>query len=115
MIQHILDWARGIMDTARLTYGVNPIVFLILLTGCSPFFYFSIYRLVRSIAKKNGREIGIWSAVFLVSTATPYLYVMIFGKNLPIWVYGILALLIGQGVISLIKKLRGGGQKTDDR
>jgi len=37
----------------------------------------------------------------------PFLYVLLFGRNLPWWVYGILALLIGQGVFSLVWKLRG--------
>jgi hypothetical protein len=33
--------------------------------------------------------------------------VLFFGRNLPWWVYGIIALLIGQGVFSLATKLRG--------
>jgi hypothetical protein len=113
-MRHILDWARGIMDAARDTYGVNPAVFLILIVACSPFFYFSIYRLARSVIRKSPQGTGLWAAVFLVSTSTPYLYVMIFGRNLPLWVYGVLALLIAQGVCSLVKRIRrsaSGGQE----
>jgi hypothetical protein len=31
----------------------------------------------------------------------------LFGRNLPWWVYGIIAVLVGQGVYSLVMKLRG--------
>ena len=107
-MRHILDWARGIMDAARNTYGVNPAVFLILIVACSPFFYVSIYRLARSVIRKPSQGTGLWATVFLVSTSTPYLYVMIFGRNLPVWVYGVLALLVAQGVYSLVRRIRRG-------
>jgi len=45
--------------------------------------------------------------VFLAATATPYLYVLLFGRNLPWYVYLILAALLAQGVYSLVKKIRG--------
>jgi hypothetical protein len=47
--------------------------------------------------------------VFLGSTAAPFLYVLVFGRNLPWWVYGVIAILLGQGVYSLIRRLRKKG------
>ncbi len=114
----LMDRATGLMDQARDTYGVNPVAFLAIFLGSGPVFYYSLFRLLRSLARKTGRETGLWSAVFLAATAAPYLYVLLFGRNLPVWVYGILALLIGQGVWSLVRRLRRserGGPDQGDR
>jgi hypothetical protein len=102
------------MDTARQTYGVNPVIFLALIVGCSPFFYFSIYRLLKAVVRKSCGRMGLWGSVFLVSTATPYVYVMIFGRNLPVWVYGVLVLLVARGVVSLIRKIRTAKRRNAD-
>ncbi len=102
----VVAWVGRQMDAARADYGVNPVVFLCLLFGASPVFYFSIYRMVRAIARKRMSEVTLWSTIFLLSTAAPYLYVLIAGRNLPWWVYIIIALLVGQGVWSLVRRLR---------
>jgi hypothetical protein len=102
----VLAWVRGIMQAARTNYGVEPVVFLVIYLVSVPFFYYSIFRMVRALARKLRREVMIWSAVFLGSTAAPFLYVLFFGRNLPWWVYGVIALLIGQGVYSLVRRLR---------
>ncbi len=94
------------MDSVRAQYGVNPIVFLILMVLCAPFFYFSIYRLIRAGVKKDAKALTLWSTVFLAATIIPYLYVLFFGYNLPWYVYLILAVLIGHSGWSLVKKLK---------
>ena len=102
----ILNWIREQMATARQQYGVNPVIFLGLMAACAPAFYYSIYRLIRAVAKKEKGRIALWSSVFLASTAIPYLYVLLFGRNLPWYIYLILAALVGQGVYQLVKKIR---------
>jgi fatty acid desaturase len=102
----VLGWVRGIMESARASYDVDPIVFIVIYFCSVPFFYYSIYRMTRALAKKRGNEIMAWSMVFLAATAAPFIYVLLFGRNLPWWVYGVIALLIGQGVFSLVKRLR---------
>ena len=101
----VLGWIRGTMQAARANYGVDPVAFLVIYLVSVPFFYYSIFRMVRALARKLRQEVMIWSAVFLASTAAPFLYVLFFGRNLPWWVYGVIALLIGQGVYSLIRRL----------
>jgi hypothetical protein len=103
----ILGFVRGIMETARTRYGVNPVIFLVIYLGSVPFFYYSIYRMVRALARRRQAEIITWSMVFLGATVAPFLYVLVFGRNLPWWVYVLVALLIGQGVYSLVRRLRG--------
>jgi hypothetical protein len=107
LIEFIVTKLDEIMRQAIDQYGVNPVIFLVIFLGCAPFFYYSLFRMMRAIAKKRGKEVLVWSTVFLCATAAPFIYVLFFGRNLPWWVYGIIALLIGQGIFSLIRKLRG--------
>lgn len=106
IIAFVTEKVQGWMRVARESYSVDPIVFVVLLVACAPFFYFSIYKLVRGIAKKESRSITLWSSVFLGSTVLPYLYVLIFGRNMPWWIYILIGLLVAQGVYTLVKKLR---------
>jgi ABC-type Co2+ transport system permease subunit len=106
LIEFILSQFHEIMKQARDQYGVNPAIFLVIYLISVPFFYYSLFRVVRALAKKRGKEILVWSTVFLCATVAPFMYVLFFGRNLPWWVYGIIALLIGYGIFSLIRKLR---------
>jgi ABC-type Co2+ transport system permease subunit len=106
MIQFVIVKIEALMQAARDNYGVNPVVFLVIYLVSAPFFYYSLFRLIRALAKRLGRQVMLWSAVFLCANVAPFLYVLLFGRNLPWWVYGIIALLIGQGVFSLVWKLR---------
>lgn len=106
MINFIISQIEEIMRTASDTYGVNPIIFLVIYLICVPIFYYSIVRTLRAFARKLTTEAMIWSAVFLLATVAPFIYVILFGRNIPWWVYVIIAILIGQGIISLIIRLR---------
>ena len=106
MRDHLLDFITQKADFIRAEHAVNPYVFLLLLVICAPFFYFSAYRLFRALAARKPDPIIRWSSVFLAATAVPYLYVLVFGRNLPWWVYLVIVLLLGQGVFSLVRKLR---------
>jgi hypothetical protein len=94
---------QELMRTARANYGVDPLAFLMIYLASVPFFYYSIFRMVRALARKLKNEIMLWSTIFLASTVAPFLYVLFFGKNLPWWMYGFIAMLIGQGVYSLVR------------
>jgi len=105
LLHTVLAWAGKQMEAARQSYGVDPVVFLALLLGTSPFFYYSIYRMVRAVAKKHLNEVTLWSMIFLFSAAAPYLYVLVAGRNFPWWVYIIIGLLLAQVVWSLVRRL----------
>ena len=107
MAKTIVAWIGDLSTNIREHHGVNPLVFLALSAVCGPLFYYSLYRMARAL--KSGRgTIGRWSLIFLAATATPYLYVLIFGRNLPGWMYGVLATAVGLGAYQLIGKLRCG-------
>jgi fatty acid desaturase len=94
-----------LMRSARTNYGVDPVAFLIIYLGSVPFFYYSIFRMVRAMARRKKNEITFWSTMFLVASVAPFLYVLFFGHNLPWWAYGFIGLLVGQGTYSLMRKL----------
>ncbi|MGA2380453.1 MAG: hypothetical protein ABSG85_14220 [Spirochaetia bacterium] len=102
----VLGSIRELMRAARESYGVDPVAFLVIYLASAPFFYYSVFRMVRALAQRKQQEILLWSMVFLGSTVAPFLYVLVFGRNMPWWVYVVIALLIGQGVYSLIRRLR---------
>ncbi|HUJ74428.1 MAG TPA: hypothetical protein VL359_06195 [bacterium] len=101
----VLGTVRDLMRAARDDYGVDPVAFIVIYLVSVPFFYFSIYRMIRALARRRQQEIIVWSAVFLASTVAPFIYVLFFGRNLPWWVYVVIALLVGQGVYSLVRRL----------
>jgi len=105
MVQFILGKVRDIMEIARTQYGVNPVVFLILYVVPAPFWYYTIFRTIRAVAKKNSRDLMLWGMICLVLTIQPYVYVLIFGRNMPWWIYIIIGLLVAQGIFSLVRKL----------
>ena len=107
MFDAVAGWVTAKAAEIESGYSVNPWIFLGLMTACAPFFYYSIFRLAKGALKKDTRSLATWSTVFLAATALPYLYVLTFGRNLPWWVYAILAVLIAQGVWSLVRRLRG--------
>jgi len=106
MRDQLFDLITQKAELIRAEHAVNPYVFLLLLLICAPFFYFSAYRLLRALAARKSDLIFRWSSVFLAATAVPYLYVLVFGRNMPWWIYLVIVLLLGQGVFSLVRKIR---------
>lgn len=108
-----MAWLLGWLNGIQARHGINPWVFLGLMVGCAPLFYYSIYRLGRAAVKKDAGQLNLWGMVFLAATALPYLYVMAFGRNLPWYIYLVLGALLAQGLWSLLRRRRqaeeGGG------
>ncbi len=108
-------WVESVMKTSREVYNVDPIVFLGIYLASVPLFYYSLVRTIRALAKGLKSEAMRWSTVFLCAIVAPFLYVLLFGRNLPWWVYALIAALVGQGVLSLIRKLRSGSAAGANR
>ncbi len=106
MISYVISQLQRVMQAARQTYGVDPVIFLILYLGCAPFWYYSIFRTLRAAASRSMNEAMLWSAVFLGATIAPFVYVILFGRNIPWWVYLLIAILVAQGIVSLVTKLK---------
>ncbi len=106
MLQYLLSQVQSLMQTARETYGVNPVIFLILYFGSVPLWYYSLFRTIKAAAARSANLAMLWSALFLVATVLPFVYVMLFGHNIPWWVYALIAVLVVQGLFSLVRRLR---------
>lgn len=85
-------------------YGVNPWIFGAIYVGAIPFFLLSIAWLVRRA--RAGRSIvapAMLAGFFFVSA---YLYLAIAGRNIPLWVWLFLALLVVWGAFTTIRDTR---------
>lgn len=96
----IIDWFMNLGKE----YGVNPIIFGTIYVGAIPFFTISIGWLVNNLRKKRSIILPGFSAGFFFISA--YLYLIIAGKNVPVWVYMFIVGLIILGVWSTHKKVK---------
>ncbi len=85
-------------------YGVNPLIFGSIYVGAIPFFTLSIVRLIRNLRRKQSIVLPALSASFFFVSA--YLYLLVVGHNIPLWVYGFIAVMIAYGVYSTVQKIR---------
>ncbi len=100
MWETFTEWFLSLGDQ----YGVNPIIFGSIYVGAIPFFTLSIARLIRNLRRKQSIVLPALSASFFFVSA--YLYLLVAGRNIPLWVYGFIAVMIAYGVYSTIKKIR---------
>ena len=100
MWETFTEWFLSLGDQ----YGVNPIIFGSIYVGAIPFFTLSIARLIRNVRRKESIVLPALSASFFFISA--YLYLLVVGRNIPLWVYGFIAVMIAYGVYSTINKIR---------
>ncbi len=94
------------------TYGVDPLVFGAIYVGAIPFFLASIAWLVRRLRSGGPIVVPILCAGFCFVSA--YLYLAVVGRGVPLWVWALLALLIGFGAISTVRDVRRKAAAKDD-
>ncbi|MWV27845.1 hypothetical protein [Aurantiacibacter rhizosphaerae] len=106
MLETINDWilAQGAQ------YGVNPYVFVTIYVGAIPFFLASIAWLVKRARAGRSTVLPTMLAGFFFVSA--YLYLGIFGLDIPLWVWIFLAVLIAYGAYSTIRDTRRKIAKT---
>jgi hypothetical protein len=85
-------------------YGVNPIIFGAIYVGAIPFFTLSLAWLVRNVKTKKSIVLPVLSTSFFFVSA--YLYLIISGENVPIWVYGLVILMLSYGGWSTYKRVK---------
>ncbi len=85
-------------------YGVNPLIFGAIYVGAIPFFSLSVGWLIRNYRRGKSIVLPALSAIFFFISA--YIYLILAGKNVPWWVYGVVVLLVVIGAYSTIKKVR---------
>ena len=85
-------------------YGVNPDIFGAIYVGAIPFFLASIAWLVKRARAGRSTVVPTMAAGFFFVSA--YLYLAIAGRNIPIWVWIFLAVLVAYGAWSTIRDTR---------
>ena len=90
-------------------YHVNPIIFGGIYLGAIPFFFASMYWIIRNIRLKKSILIPVlFTGFFFVSA---YLYLIIVGKNIPVWVYVFIGVMIIYGTYSTLSKINANLKK----
>ena len=96
-------------------YNVNPIIFGSIYVGAIPFFTASIAWLVRNLRRRRSIMAPVLSASFFFVSA--YLYLVVVGRDIPLWVYFFVGGMVISGVFSTLKKIRGqlkeGGEEKE--
>ena len=98
--QAIQDWFFGL----GAQYGVDPLIFGAIYVGAIPFFTLSLGWLVRNLRRKRSVVLPTLAAGFFFISA--YLYLLVAGENIPVWVYAVVAALVAFGAYSTVRKVR---------
>ena len=100
MLESINEWilAQGAQ------YNVNPYIFVAIYVGAIPFFLASIAWLVKRARAGRSTVLPTMLAGFFFVSA--YLYLAIFGQDIPAWVWIFLAVLIAYGAWSQVRDTR---------
>ncbi len=86
-------------------YSVNPIVFLSIHVLATPPFLFCVAWLIKNIKKGTSILFPISFVLFFFNAAN--IYLVLVGKNIPVWIYtviGLLTLFSGYVTYKKIKK-----------
>lgn len=100
MLESINQWFLSL----GAEYGVNPYIFGAIYVGAIPFFIASIGWLVRRARAHRSTAVPTMCAGFCFVSA--YLYLAVAGRNIPVWVWIFLAVLIVYGAWSSIRDTR---------
>ncbi|GGY38178.1 hypothetical protein [Parvularcula lutaonensis] len=93
-MEGLSEWFFGLSEA----YNVNPWIFGILYVGGIPVFLGILAWLTNRARQK--KSVTLQALLLLYFAIQPYLYVAVFGENLPGWVYGAIAVLIALGLWS---------------
>lgn len=97
-------WLRNWLLSLGPQHGVNPIIFASIYVGAIPFFTASVAWIIRNLRRRKPITLPVLCASFCFVSA--YLYLIIAGKNIPIWVYVFIAGMVAFGIYSTLKKIR---------
>ena len=91
-------------------YGVNPYIFGGIYIGAIPLFFLCLKWTVSNIRKKKPFLLPVMLTGLCFISA--YLYLIIAGRNIPVWVYVFIGLMVMYGVYSTVKKVQGKVKKA---
>ena len=104
MAAHLRHAALSFFLSLGAKHGVNPWIFGAIYVGAIPFFSASVAWLVRSARRKQPILLPFISSGFFFVSA--YLYLIAVGRNVPAWVYLVIAAIVVLGGLSAAKGIR---------
>lgn len=104
----LAEWLRNIQSI----YRINPYIFAAIYLSSVPFFWISIYKIIAGISSKNYRQMRVFALVLAAAVIAPFLYVALFGRNLPVWFWLFAALVLAYSAYSVVKRIRRAREKS---
>lgn len=105
-INWLKNWFRNWFASLGKKYNVNPLIFGGIYVGAIPFFTLCVGWIISNLRKKKSVALPVLAASFFFISA--YLYLLVVGRNIPLWVYAFIIGMVGFGVYSTVKKIRAG-------
>lgn len=102
LLNFLIIW----IDNIKMKYNVNPYIFAAIYCISVIPFWFSIYKIVINIKNRQTAAAIKWGIILGILILAPFIYVAIFGRNLPFWFWLVVAFIIIFSVISLIRNIR---------
>ena len=98
--ESITEWFLSLGER----YHVNPYIFGSIYIGAIPFFFLCLGWTIKNIRRKHSFVLPLVLTAFFFISA--YLYLIFVGRNIPVWVYIFISLIIIYGVYSTITKIK---------
>ena len=106
----ISEWFLSLGEQYGLE-GHHLIIFGIIYVGAIPLFTVSLGWLIRNLRQKTSPLVpALFTGFFFISAYLYLIFIDLFteGPEIPAWVYVFIAVLVGAGVFSTLKKIRTG-------
>lgn len=85
-------------------YHVNPYIFGSIYVGAIPFFFLFLGWTIKNIKNRKPVVLPLLFTGFCFISA--YLYLIVVGRNIPVWVYVFIGIMVVYGVYSTFKKIK---------
>jgi Protein of unknown function, DUF547 len=103
-INWLKNWFRNWFASLGRKYNVNPAIFGGIYVGAIPFFTLCVGWIISNLRRKKSIVLPVLAASFFFISS--YLYLLIVGRNIPLWVYGVIIAMLGFGAYSTVRKIR---------
>ncbi len=87
-MQNIWEAIKNYYITLGVNYKVNPLIFLGIHVVATPLFIASVAWLIHWYRQKKEIILPVIVSFLIFNSAN--IYLVIFGKNIPLWIYGLL-------------------------
>lgn len=91
-------------------YGVNPYIFGAIYVSAIPFFFICLAWTIKNIRDKKPFVVPVLLTGLCFVSA--YLYLIIAGENIPLWVYIFIGIMVLYGMYSTFKKVKSKTKTT---